>query len=256
MVQRPKIVWDPQHPHNQMNIPSAPVYYPTHAQFQDPFKFIAEIRPEAEEYGICMIVPPKTWMPPPDPLGHCEEAYEFYPKRQLVTSLGSREKGKLEESSSVSSDDEFGFIASDMPFNFHSFKAFAEWAHHLHFNKDPDGKQAQVPTTRQIEGEFWRLVESGDRTEFETFYGSDLDASRFPRAFVQAPETEGEYRADWNVATWSRSDGSVLRHLPGNEIINGFVLLPMPTPPLTECCRRDDSVGLLRKQSVCLLLAH
>ncbi|KAJ4712113.1 Transcription factor jumonji (JmjC) domain protein [Melia azedarach] len=47
-----------------LNISSAPVYYPTENEFEDPLEFLHKIRAEAEPYGICKIVPPKSWKPP------------------------------------------------------------------------------------------------------------------------------------------------------------------------------------------------
>ncbi|XP_074264811.1 lysine-specific demethylase JMJ17-like [Silene latifolia] len=47
-----------------MNIPLAPVYYPSEEEFKEPLEYIYKIREQAEPYGICKIVPPKTWKPP------------------------------------------------------------------------------------------------------------------------------------------------------------------------------------------------
>eukprot|EP00045_Choanoeca_perplexa_P017323 m.249059 g.249059 ORF g.249059 m.249059 type:complete len:717 (-) comp17507_c0_seq1:4930-7080(-) len=40
-----------------------PVYHPTIKEFENPLQFIESVRKEAEEYGICKIVPPPQWQP-------------------------------------------------------------------------------------------------------------------------------------------------------------------------------------------------
>ena len=47
-----------------LGIPSAPVFRPSEEEFSNPLEYIASIRPEAEKYGICKIVPPSSWSPP------------------------------------------------------------------------------------------------------------------------------------------------------------------------------------------------
>lgn len=57
----------------------APCYFPTAAQFEEPLKYIAQIRPEAEQYGICRICPPAGWKPP---FAHKPDKLRFSTKEQ------------------------------------------------------------------------------------------------------------------------------------------------------------------------------
>lgn len=46
-------------------IPQGPTFFPTVEEFEgNPLHYISKIRPVAEKYGICKIVPPKQWNPP------------------------------------------------------------------------------------------------------------------------------------------------------------------------------------------------
>lgn len=50
----------------RLDIPPAPVFFPSVEEFEgNPLSYIEKIRPVAESYGICKIVPPKGWNPAP-----------------------------------------------------------------------------------------------------------------------------------------------------------------------------------------------
>jgi uncharacterized membrane protein YukC len=49
--------------HN-LELPNAPVFFATIEDFRgNPLQFVEKIRPVAEKYGICKIVPPPQWNP-------------------------------------------------------------------------------------------------------------------------------------------------------------------------------------------------
>ncbi|XP_010695167.1 lysine-specific demethylase JMJ17 isoform X2 [Beta vulgaris subsp. vulgaris] len=70
-----------------MNITPAPVYYPTEEEFKDPLEFIYKIRPDAEPFGICKIVPPKNWKPP---FALDLNSFSFPTKTQAIHQLQAR----------------------------------------------------------------------------------------------------------------------------------------------------------------------
>lgn len=70
-----------------LNIPLAPVYYPSDEEFKDPLEFIYKIRAEAEPYGICKIVPPKSWKPP---FALDLNSFTFPTKTQAIHQLQAR----------------------------------------------------------------------------------------------------------------------------------------------------------------------
>ncbi|KAJ4850539.1 hypothetical protein Tsubulata_036378 [Turnera subulata] len=70
-----------------LRVPPAPVYYPNEDEFKDPLEFIDKIRPEAERYGICRIVPPKNWQAP---FALDLDKFSFPTKTQAIHQLQAR----------------------------------------------------------------------------------------------------------------------------------------------------------------------
>ncbi|CAM6090958.1 unnamed protein product [Calypogeia fissa] len=65
----------------------APAFYPTEEEFENPLRYIAQIRPQAEPYGICRIVPPSSWNPP---FGLDTVKFRFPTKLQAIHHLQER----------------------------------------------------------------------------------------------------------------------------------------------------------------------
>ena len=70
-----------------LGVPGAPVYTPDENEFKNPLEYIAKIRPEAEQYGICKIVPPASWQPP---FMIDKDAFEFNTRIQVVSELQNK----------------------------------------------------------------------------------------------------------------------------------------------------------------------
>lgn len=64
-------------------VTDAPCYFPTAEEFEEPLKFIASIRKEAETYGVCRICPPPGWKPP---FVHKPDKLRFATKEQDLAS--------------------------------------------------------------------------------------------------------------------------------------------------------------------------
>ncbi|CAN8294959.1 unnamed protein product [Cochlearia groenlandica] len=77
------------------DLEDAPVFYPTEEEFEDTLSYIAKIRPQAEKYGICRIVPPPSWKPP-CPLKEKQvwEDSKFTTRVQRVDKLQNRSSMK------------------------------------------------------------------------------------------------------------------------------------------------------------------
>ncbi|KAE8659962.1 putative lysine-specific demethylase JMJ16 [Hibiscus syriacus] len=203
-------------------IVDAPVFYPTEKEFEDALKYIASIRPKAEQFGICRIVPPSSWKPPcPLKENNIWENSRFATRVQRVDKLqnrGSMRKlskvtsnmrkrrrcmrmavdcGSDSENISLSSDagfcevERFGFEPGP-EFTVDMFQKYANDFKAQYFRRketdvDMKGKMSILPehhepSVENIEGEYWRIVEKATE-EIEVLYGADLETGVFGSGF-------------------------------------------------------------------------
>ena len=47
------------------SLPEAPTFYPTMEEFQDPARYVRSVLHKINQYGMCKVVPPDGWTPPP-----------------------------------------------------------------------------------------------------------------------------------------------------------------------------------------------
>lgn len=222
--------WNPNEPCRPI-IEEAPIYYPNREEFEDPLGYIAKIRPKAEAYGICRIVPPSSWKPPcPLKEKNMWENAKFSTRIQQVDLLQNREpmkkkrgrkrkrrrNSKTKTPNSGESEDKFGF-QSGSDFSLQEFEKFAGYFKECYFglnNGDEKGDR-MGPSVEEIEGEYWRIVEQ-PTDEVEVYYGADLETgvygSGFPKASILKPEDESnEYvNSGWNLNNFPHLPGSVL----------------------------------------------
>nr|KJB82295.1 hypothetical protein B456_013G187600 [Gossypium raimondii] len=204
------------------DIEDVPVFYPTDEEFEDTLKYIASIRPRAEQYGICRIVPPSSWKPPcPLKEKNMWENSRFATRVQRVDKLQNRDpmrkmseannnirrkrrrcmrmaidcgpdSGSISESDAGLSELEgFGFEVGP-EFTLDRFQKYADNFKTQYFRlKENDvnmeGKMTILqdhhePSIQNIEGEYWRIVEKATE-EIEVLYGADLETGVFGSGF-------------------------------------------------------------------------
>ncbi|KAK2438438.1 Transcription factor jumonji (jmj) family protein / zinc finger (C5HC2 type) family protein [Trifolium repens] len=239
--------WDPFEPCRPI-IDEAPVFYPTYEEFEDTLGYIAKIRPLAEPYGICKVVPPTCWVPP-CPLKEKEiwENAKFPTRIQQVDLLQNREpmrkksrgrkrkRGKPSKMGSCSrktrnscseadastsdSDDKFGF-QSGPDFTLKEFQQYDNFFKDCYFglHDSEDGKgihhEKRKPSEEEIEGEYWRIIEQ-PTDEVEVYYGADLETgalgSGFPKTSCLTKSDSDLYaKSGWNLNNFARLPGSAL----------------------------------------------
>nr|GEV47255.1 lysine-specific demethylase JMJ18 [Tanacetum cinerariifolium] len=227
--------WDPSEA-CRPDVEDAPIFYPTAEDFEDTIGYLSKIRPMAESYGICRIVPPNTWKPPcPLKEKRFWQEAKFSTRIQQVDLLQNREpmkkkRGKKrrktsrkfgaritnsDSNASSDSDDKFGF-RSGSDFTFKEFQDFAKnfKEHYFGINDENPKKEDWKPSIEEIEGEYWRIIEQ-PTDEVEVYYGADLETGVFESGFpkitsIDNKELSKYAHSGWNLNNFPRLPGSVL----------------------------------------------
>ncbi|KAL5232150.1 hypothetical protein ABZP36_030926 [Zizania latifolia] len=228
----------------------APVFYPTEEEFKDTLKYIESIRPLAEPYGICRIVPPSSWKPTCLLKDKSKwEGSKFSTRVQKVDKLQNRKSSKksrrggmtkkrkklseTEENNTIGhsqigiqqNPERFGFEPGP-EFTLQTFQKYADDFSEQYFRKG--ASMDSVPSVEEIEGEYWRIVEKPTE-EIEVIYGADLETGTFGSGFPKLSleiksDVEDKYaQSGWNLNNLPRLQGSVLSFEGGD--ISG-VLVP------------------------------
>lgn len=195
-------------------IEEAPVFHPTFAEFKrGPISYIAKIRSQAEKYGICKIVPPKSFKPP---FAVDENCFKFTPRTQRLNELEASIRTKLNYT-------EFGFTLSQRQYTLAEFTRMANEFKQNYFKSN----DTSVPLT-QVEKEYWRLVSSlQDSVSVE--YGADLHCNEFGSGFPTQATRDLLEEADleyidhpWNLNNTPVAEGSVFKYI--NTNISGMII--------------------------------
>ncbi|XP_018447137.1 lysine-specific demethylase JMJ14 isoform X2 [Raphanus sativus] len=229
------------------SLDDAPIFYPTNEDFEDPLAYIEKLRSRAESFGICRIVPPVAWTPP-SPLKEKQiwEKSKFPTRVQLIDLLQNREPTKKStnskkrkrrlisktgylrrrrrrtdsdcdapDDSPQDAEEKFGFETGP-DFTLEDFQKYDEDFKESYFQVEDGTNKKFKPKVKDIEGEYWRIVEQGT-DEVEVYYGADLETKKFGSGFPkQSPgsgkslEVEQYTKSRWNLNNLSRLPGSVL----------------------------------------------
>ncbi|XP_010460894.1 PREDICTED: lysine-specific demethylase JMJ18-like isoform X2 [Camelina sativa] len=225
-------------------IDDAPVFTPSLEEFEDTLAYIEKIRPQAEPFGICRIIPPSTWKPP------CRlkeksiwENIKFPTRIQTVDLLQNREPMKKkpksrtrkrrrnsrmgssrrrsgsspsESTSSPEAEEKFGFN-SGSDFTLDEFEKYALHFKDSYFEKKDSGGDIVkwTPSVDEIEGEYWRIIEQ-PTDEVEVYYGADLENGVLGSGFCKRTEQlTGSDMDQYTVSGWNLNN---LPRLPGSVL--------------------------------------
>ncbi|CAK9143493.1 unnamed protein product [Ilex paraguariensis] len=194
------------------NLPVAPEYHPTLAEFEDPIGYIFKIEKEASNYGICKIVPP---VPAP-------------PKKTAISYLNKSLAARSSNSNPKSTptfttrQQQIGFCPrkhrpvqkpvwqSGEQYTLNEFEAKAKSFERNYLKK----AAKKALSALEIETLYWKATVD---KPFSVEYANDMPGSAFvPLSGKKSRET-GEAvtvgETEWNMRGVSRAKGSLLRFM-------------------------------------------
>ncbi|CAL1405819.1 unnamed protein product [Linum trigynum] len=194
------------------NLPLAPEYHPTLAEFQDPIGYIFKIEKEASKYGICKIVPPVLQSPKKTAIANLN--------RSLAARVGASSPPTF-----ATRQQQIGFCPrkprpvqkpvwqSGAHYTFQEFEAKAKSFEKSYLKKYT--KKGGTLSPLETETLYWKATVD---QPFSVEYANDMPGSAFSVRKNSGREgilvegiTVGE--TEWNMRGVARAKGSLLRFM-------------------------------------------
>lgn len=175
-------------------IPYAPVYTPSLAEFADPVLFLRGLESEALKFGMCKIQIPEQFR------SHVNDL----PDHLKHFSFTAREQKLREHHWETFKPSEVGIIYEhEKPFKIKEFKKCVEEA------SEKLVKDSKILPPSFIESEFWRMRNSSESKDIFILYGNDVEGTAFDES---DPSNVGS--TDWNLQKLAKASWSLLQHTP------------------------------------------
>lgn len=176
-IENSKKISNITHGGRDLHIPMGPVFYPTVEEFEgNPLHYIDKIRPIAEKYGICKIVPPKGWNPPFSV--DMETDKKFETKEQLLH--------RIQEGITFGDGEEY----SASSYLKMALEKTRKWiAESVASGND---EPSESVTLEFLERTYWDIVEISHEN-YEVEYGNDVDSHVFGSGFPRSERGRGVY---------------------------------------------------------------